>query len=148
MEQFSAGQAAKIIGTPYHQLNSWARLEVVLPSIDHGRGYDGVRAYSFLDLVALKVVAELRAGGLPLPQLASIAKTIQALSESKLPTYLVGSTDGYIGMCEENGLLKTMSAAGTRGLTWRLNLAVLASEVREAANTTSRFYRGKALRVA
>jgi DNA-binding transcriptional MerR regulator len=148
IEQFSAGQVAKIVGVPYHQLNNWARLGVLVPSIDQGRGYDGVRSYSFRDVVALQVVVELRIAGLPLEQVATVAQKIQRYKKAILPTYAVGSANGYFATCEETAFLSELGSAGRKGLTWFLKLSDIVTEVREAASNTARFNRGKAARVA
>lgn len=145
---YSAGQAAKIVGLAYHQLNHWARLGVVVPSVDEGKGYDGVRAYSFLDLVALKVVAELKSAGLPLRQLASVAENVQKWGKAVTPTYLVGSADGNVSACEEKGLLSTLRSVERKGLSWFLNISEIVVALRTSAAEAIRPSRGKGARVA
>ena len=145
-ETFTAGQAIKICGLTYRQLDHWARHSVVVPSVDKGCGCDGVRAFAFVDLVALKVVADLRTLGLSLPQLAMVAKVVQ--EKKRLSGYLVGSANGQIATCEEKAFLSEVGSAGRKGLTWFLNLAEIAGSIRGEADNTAPITRGKALRVA
>lgn len=147
-EKFSAGQAVKVCGLTYRQVDHWARHGVVVPSGDEGCGHDGVRAYSFRDLVALKVVANLRTLGLSLRQMTAVAHVVQSSKKKALSGYLVGSANGQIAICEETAFLSEMGSAGRKGLTWFLNVTDITAEVREAADNTARINRGKALRVA
>jgi len=67
MEGFSADQASRLTGCTAHQLRYWDRIGLVRPSLQRTGGRPGVRRlYSFRDLIALRAVRSLLAGGLSL----------------------------------------------------------------------------------
>ena len=59
-ESFSAGEAAKITGVSYRNLDHWARTKFIVPSISEARGTGTERKYAFDDLVALRVARDDR----------------------------------------------------------------------------------------
>lgn len=67
MEGFSADQASRFTGCTPHQLRYWDRIGLVRPTIQTTGGRPGVRRlYSFRDLIALRAVRSLLAGGMSL----------------------------------------------------------------------------------
>ena len=63
---FRGPQVCAIVGITYRQLDYWARTELVRPSIADARGSGTQRAYSYADLVRLKVVKNLLDAGVKL----------------------------------------------------------------------------------
>jgi DNA-binding transcriptional MerR regulator len=59
-------QVCKIVGISYRQLDYWARTDLVRPTIADARGSGTQRAYSYRDLVRLKVVKSLLDAGVKL----------------------------------------------------------------------------------
>lgn len=67
MEGFTADQASRFTGCTAHQLRYWDRIGLVRPTIQTTGGRPGVRRlYAFRDLVALRAVRALLAGGMSL----------------------------------------------------------------------------------
>jgi DNA-binding transcriptional MerR regulator len=67
MEEFTADQASRFTDCTHHQLRYWDRIGLVKPSVQGTGGRPGVRRlYSFRDLVELKCVRQLLAGGMSL----------------------------------------------------------------------------------
>ena len=62
-ESFSTGQAVKITGVSFYNIDYWARTKFIPPSIAEADGAGTERRYSFSDLVALRVAKELREAG-------------------------------------------------------------------------------------
>ena len=71
-------QVCAIVGITYRQLDYWARTDLVRPSIADAKGSGTQRAYSYRDLVRLKVVKSLLDAGVKL-QIAR--KAIEYLRE-------------------------------------------------------------------
>lgn len=98
----STGEAARIIGTSHDNISYYVRNELVLPSVDAGRGRGHLRRYGFNDLVALTVVVEAsQALGVSLKTLKPILKMIQEhpdLSQIDHPAYafIDGSCHGIV----------------------------------------------------
>ena len=63
---FRGPQVCAIVGITYRQLDYWARTDLVRPSIADARGSGTQRAYSYADLVRLKVVKNLLDAGVKL----------------------------------------------------------------------------------
>jgi DNA-binding transcriptional MerR regulator len=60
---FSTGEAVRITGVSFRNIDYWARTKFIVPSIADARGTGTERKYSFSDLVALRVARELREAG-------------------------------------------------------------------------------------
>ena len=71
-------QVCAIVGISYRQLDYWARTDLVRPSIADARGSGTQRAYSYRDLVRLKVVKSLLDAGV---KLQTARKAIEYLRE-------------------------------------------------------------------
>ena len=63
---FRGPQVCKIVGITYRQLDYWARTDLIRPSIQDARGSGTQRAYSYRDLVELKVIKGLLDAGVSL----------------------------------------------------------------------------------
>ena len=59
--RFGVAAALHLAAISYRQLDYWAKTGLVSPSIREANGRGSRRVYSFLDLVALRVVAQLLA---------------------------------------------------------------------------------------
>ncbi|HEX5586189.1 MAG TPA: MerR family transcriptional regulator [Acidimicrobiia bacterium] len=75
---FRGPQVCKIVGITYRQLDYWARTDLVRPSIADAKGSGTQRAYSYTDLVRLKVVKSLLDAGV---KLQTARKAIEYLRE-------------------------------------------------------------------
>ena len=82
---FYAGEAAEITGIPYRTIDHWARTGLIRPSISEARGSGRCRLYSSLDLLALRVVRDLRDKGV---SVQSLRKVIQLLRTTGLDSPL------------------------------------------------------------
>lgn len=145
-QAFTAGQVAKAAGIAYHQLNHWATLGVVVPSIQDGKGFGGVRAYSIADVVALKIVNRLKSKGFPLRHLRELAKKIQ---EQDLTSNMifVCSEDGSVAAFGEQDVMTAVGVMN-RGIAWFINLCEIAIEVKSSLESMARPSRGKAVRIS
>ncbi|MFA5889637.1 MAG: MerR family transcriptional regulator [Actinomycetota bacterium] len=91
---FSSFQTARFTGITGNQLRYWDKIGLVSPSVRSTGGRSGVRrAYSFRDLVALKVVKSLLDGGMSLQRVRRAFEFLRdhahfdaQLSEVKLVT--------------------------------------------------------------
>ena len=69
-EGFSSQTAARLAGITYRQLDHWARSGLLPPSLSPAEpGIGHRRRYSYIDVVALCTVAELRRAGVSLQAL-------------------------------------------------------------------------------
>ena len=77
-EGYRGPLVCKIVGITYRQLDYWARTDLVRPSLADARGSGTQRAYSYADLVRLKVVKNLLDAGV---KLQTARKAIDYLRE-------------------------------------------------------------------
>ncbi|MFW2382761.1 MAG: MerR family transcriptional regulator [Acidimicrobiales bacterium] len=65
-EHYSGKKAAEIVGISYRQLDYWARTDLIKPSVSEAAGSGSRRAYSYKDLLELKIIKTLLDAGLKL----------------------------------------------------------------------------------
>ena len=95
-EGFSTAQVERLTGIGAKTLHFWDRSGFLSPSIVGAHGTGSRRIYSFRDLVALRVAAQLRDAGISLQSLRKVVATlheIHGLEQPLAETYLV--TNGH-----------------------------------------------------
>lgn len=75
--RFYAGEASRITGIPYRTIDHWARTALVTPSISEARGSGRSRLYSFKDVLALRVVRDLREKGISAQAVRKVVKLLR-----------------------------------------------------------------------
>ncbi|RIK07452.1 MAG: hypothetical protein DCC49_10015 [Acidobacteria bacterium] len=112
MQGFSGAQAARLTGCSVHQVRYWSQIEFVTPSIgaegDESACGAGRRAYSFGDLVALRIVKSLLDGGMTLKQVRKAFEFVSESADLNDRTSLAGAklvTDGrtIFEICRTDG---------------------------------------------
>ena len=78
MESFSTGEAVRISGVSFRNIDYWARTKFIVPSIAEAQGTGTERRYSFLDLLALRVARELREAGVSTQSLRRVVDFLRA----------------------------------------------------------------------
>jgi DNA-binding transcriptional MerR regulator len=89
-KSFSTREAARVSGVSHRTVDYWAKTKLLVPSIADANGTGTDRLYSFDDLVALRVVRELRQAGISTQALREVVKKLRekgwpkALSQLRL----------------------------------------------------------------
>jgi DNA-binding transcriptional MerR regulator len=137
-ESFSAGEASRITGVPYRNIDHWARTKFIVPSISEAKGTGTERKYAFDDLVALRVARELRQAGISTQALRRVVKFLQIkrgqqnpLAESRL--VVVGSDVQIVHGCQE--LESLLNRPGQAVFAFMLNLARTVEEIKKDIST-------------
>ena len=81
-DAFSTAEAARLSNLTPRQLDHWARLGFLCPSIRAASGYGSSRRYSFPDVVKLRMAARLRASGVGLARIRSCIAAMRRLDSS------------------------------------------------------------------
>ena len=68
----SGKRTAEIVGITYRQLDYWARTDLIRPSLADAQGSGSRRAYSYQDLLELKVVKTLLDAGIRLEMVRDV----------------------------------------------------------------------------
>lgn len=76
--EFTAKEVCKILRLEYSKLDYWARSGFFVPSISEANGSGSKRLYSFLDLITLKVIKDLRDAGVTVPKLKKVIQYMLA----------------------------------------------------------------------
>src|SRR6266852_6444384 len=77
INSFSSGDAVRISGVSFRNIDYWARTKFIVPSIAEANGTGTERKYSFSDLLALRVARELREAGVSTQSLRRIVEFLR-----------------------------------------------------------------------
>jgi DNA-binding transcriptional MerR regulator/predicted RNase H-like HicB family nuclease len=83
---FGASAVLKLTGISYRQLDYWARTGLVGSSIRKAAGRGSRRVYSFPDLVALRVVGQLREAGVSVQTIRRAVRWLRSHADQPLAT--------------------------------------------------------------
>ena len=75
---YSGKQTTEIVGITYRQLDYWARTELLRPSLTDANGSGSRRAYSYRDLLELKVIKNLLDSGIKLESVREVFGYLRA----------------------------------------------------------------------
>jgi DNA-binding transcriptional MerR regulator len=130
---FTAGQAGRLTGAAYKNMDYWARTGLLRPSIAAAAGSGSQRLYSFPDLVALKVVVRLRAAGISLQALRRVAAHLQARTPPATFANVYLVSDG-VDVYERHGdeLISTLRQPGQAALAWVIDMGAVVEELEAA----------------
>ncbi len=71
-QSFSGTKAAQIVGITYRQLDYWARTDLVRPTLADASGSGTRRAYSYRDLLELRMIKNLLDAGIKLENVREV----------------------------------------------------------------------------
>ena len=71
-QSFSGTKAAQIVGITYRQLDYWARTDLVRPTLGDAAGSGTRRAYSYRDLLELRMIKNLLDAGIKLESVREV----------------------------------------------------------------------------
>jgi DNA-binding transcriptional MerR regulator len=83
---FGARAVLSLTGISYRQLDHWARTGLVGSSVRQAAGRGSRRVYSFPDLVALRVVGQLREAGVSVQTIRRAVKWLRSHADQPLAT--------------------------------------------------------------
>ena len=83
--RFVASVARRAAGITQRELDYWDQIALVRPSVTRAKGKGTERVYSYIDLVKLRVVKELRANGLSLQRIRKAIRKLTAAAPSAEP---------------------------------------------------------------
>ena len=85
-EGFSAKKTAEIVGITYRQLDYWARTDLIRPTQTDAAGSGSRRAYSYQNLLELKVVKNLLDAGIRLELVREVFAYLRETLEADIAT--------------------------------------------------------------
>lgn len=123
-----APQVCSLAGCSYRQLDYWARLGMLEPSIESAHGQGSMRRYSSLDVAAACVLADLSA----VVRVGTMRPLIAALQHLPLTDWrdrLVVCVDAAIVLVDVHDL-PSMAARASSSF-WLVNLGAVVDDLRE-----------------
>ena len=117
VRSYTSRQAQEIAGITYRQLDYWARTNLVQPSVTSAEGSGSRRAYSYGDLLRLRVIKDLLDNGVGLPQIRDVFKNHRhILGEDLAGGRLVISGDEVLFMKGPDELVALLQRPGQQAL--------------------------------
>jgi DNA-binding transcriptional MerR regulator len=123
-EGFSGTHAAKVVGITYRQLDYWARTDLIRPSLSDAAGSGSRRAYSYKDLLELRVIKTLLDAGIKLESVRDVFKYLrQHVSTDISSAHLVINGNSVVlaqgdelidVLANGQGVLNVLSLAGVK----------------------------------
>ena len=109
---FSGRLVCRLTGVTYRQLDYWARTELVTPSITPATGSGSKRAYSYGDVLEVKVIKSLLDSGLSLARARQAVVCLRDALGSDLASSSLVLTDAGSVLARSDGELVDLLRGG------------------------------------
>jgi len=141
-DSFSTGDAVRITGVSFRNIDYWARTKFIAPSIAEAQGTGTERRYAFSDLLALRVARELREAGVSTQKLRRVVEflrtrktlTTHPLAECRL---IVTGTDVQMATSPEK-IMSVLRTPGQTAFAFVFDLARTVDEMKQEIGTSER----------
>jgi DNA-binding transcriptional MerR regulator len=133
---FSGTKAAKIVGITYRQLDYWARTDLVRPSLSDAAGSGSRRAYSYRDLLELRVIKSLLDAGIKLESVRTAFEYLRLHVETDIASAHLVISGNDVVLCAGDELIDVMRRAG-QGVLNVLALGGVKSELDAALDPSA-----------
>jgi len=141
MDSFSTGDAVRITGVSFRNIDYWARTRFIVPSIAEAKGTGTERKYSFSDLLALRVARELREAGVSTQSLRRVVEflrrrrsLIHPLAECRL---IVTGSDVQVADSPQK-IMSVLRAPGQTSFAFIFDLARTVNEMKQEIGASER----------
>ena len=146
-DSFSTGDAVRISGVSFRNIDYWARTKFIVPSIADAKGTGTERKYSFSDLLALRVARELREAGISTQSLRRVVdflRTRKGLTNPLAECHLiVTGADVQVATSREK-IMSALLRPGQTSFAFVFDLARTVGEMKEEIETGERKPPGRA----
>lgn len=109
---FSGTKAAKIVGISYRQLDYWARTDLIRPSISDAAGSGSRRAYSYRDLLELRVIKSLLDAGIKLESVRRAFEYLRGQTDTDIAAAHLVISGSDVLLCDGDQLIDVMRRGG------------------------------------
>jgi len=109
---FSGTKAAKIVGISYRQLDYWARTDLVRPSMTDAKGSGSRRAYTYRDLLELRVIKSLLDAGIKLESVRTAFEYLRQHVDTDIASAHLVISGGDVILCDGDDLIDVMRRGG------------------------------------
>ena len=140
-DSFSTGDAVRITGVTFRNIDYRARTKFIVPSIAEAEGTGTERKYSFSDLLALRVARELREAGISTQSLRRVVEFLRTrkglmnpLAECRL---IVTGSDVQVVTGREK-IMSALLKPGQTSFAFVFDLARTVDEMKDEIATCQR----------
>jgi len=140
-DSFSTGDAVRVTGVSFRNIDYWARTKFIVPSIADAKGTGTERKYSFSDLLALRVARELREAGISTQSLRRVVEFLRTqkgvanpLAECHL---IVTGTDVQVATSREK-IMSALLRPGQTSFAFVFDIARTVGEMKNEIGTCQR----------
>jgi DNA-binding transcriptional MerR regulator len=141
MESFSTGEAVRITGVSFRNIDYWARTKFIVPSIADAKGTGTERKYSFSDLIALRVARELREAGVSTQSLRRVMDFLRSQKGLTNPLaqchLIITGSDVQIVMSREK-MMSALLRPGQTSFAFVFDLARTVVQMKQVMEITHR----------
>src|SRR4051794_7210200 len=138
-DSFSTGDAVRVTGVSFRNIDYWARTKFIVPSIADARGTGTERSFSFSDLLALRVARELREAGISTQSLRRIVeflRTVKGLANPPAECHLIVTASDLQVATSRAKLLGALMRPGRTSFAFVLDLARTVDEMKHEMETS------------
>lgn len=126
-QAYTGTQAAKIVGISYRQLDYWARTDLIRPSVSEATGSGSRRAYSYRDLLELRLVKTLLDAGIRLESVRDVFEYLRSHVGADLASAHLVISGASVVMCDGDELIDVVRRG--QGVLNVLSLADIKDDV-------------------
>ena len=140
-DSFSTGDAVRITGVSFRNIDYWARTKFIVPSIADAKGTGTERRYSFSDLLALRVARELREAGISTQSLRRVVDFLRTRKGLRNPLaechLIVTGSDVQVATSREK-IMSALLRPGQTSFAFVFDLARTVDEMKQEIETSER----------
>lgn len=102
---YSGTKAASVVGISYRQLDYWARTDLVRPSLVDAAGSGSRRAYSYRDLLELRLIKSLLDAGIKLESVRAAFEYLRGQVTDDIASAHLVISGGNVLLCDGDELI-------------------------------------------
>lgn len=126
---YSGTRAAKIVGISYRQLDYWARTGLIEPSHTPAAGSGSRRAYTYRDLLELRVIKSLLDAGIKLESVRLVFEYLRDHADTDIAAAHLLITGSDVVLCAGDDLIDVMRSRGQGVLNLSLDIGAVKSDL-------------------
>ena len=126
---FSGTKAAAIVGISYRQLDYWARTDLVRPSLTDAAGSGSRRAYSYRDLLELRVIKSLLDAGIKLESVRHAFTYMREHVDTDIASAHLVISGSDVVLCDGEELITVIKRVAGQGVLNILDLGGVKHEL-------------------
>ena len=122
---YSGTDTAKIVGISYRQLDYWARTGLIEPSLTPAAGSGSRRAYTYRDLLELRVIKSLLDAGIKLESVRLVFEYLRSHADTDIAAAHLLITGSDVVLCAGDELIDVMRSRGQGVLNLSLDIGAV-----------------------